>query len=293
MLTGAPTCNRANSISTASVSNQTLQVSFISLLTTMLHWQPPRGLPLYTAIPTWLLNWLNDNHGLSRCINGRNLSGVPLDQWPLGGVSALLRADTEDLLQVDCDYNDVFVARSTIEGAGRGVFAARDFAIGDRILPMTGQIVYDDLTAALTSADPSLAIRRYAAASRVHCFSSTPLYWARFSVQLETRFPFWGSRSGPRFYDAAGASRPIWIVPARFCAAGVVNDPRHVRSDGSVSSAESVGRAVNTVFDTVHPLIDDTSLLVGPGPVYLRVTKPIMEGEEFFVDYGSEYAFWW
>lgn len=293
MLTYAPTSSRTIPTTAPFLSNQPLALAFLSLPTTMLHWKPPRGLPLYTAFPTALLNWLNDNHGLSQSVNGRNLSRVPLHAWPLGGISALLRAGTEDLLQVDCDANDIFVAPSTIEGAGRGVFAARDFAVGEHILPLTGQIVYDDLTPALTSADPSLAVRRYAAASRVHCFSSTPHYWARFSVQVETHAPFWGRRVGPRFYNAAGASRPIWIVPARFCAAGIVNDPRHVNPDGSISSADSVGRVVNTVFDTVHRVIDHPSLMVGPGTVDLRVTKPILEGEELFVDYGSEYIFWW
>lgn len=82
-------------------------------------------------------------------------------------------------------------------------------------------------------------------------------------------------------------------MPARLCAAGIVNDPRHVRADGSIASAESVGRTVNAEFITVHPLIDDPSLMVGPGTVSLRVTRPIMAGEELFVDYGAECMFWW
>lgn len=84
-----------------------------------------------------------------------------LHAWPLGGIYALLRADTGNLLSVDCDSNDVFVAPSTVEGASREVFAARDFAPGERILPLFGQMGYD-LTPALTSPDPSLAVRRYA-----------------------------------------------------------------------------------------------------------------------------------
>eukprot|EP00170_Pyropia_yezoensis_P007721 contig_31769_g7745 len=159
----------------------------------MLHWRPLPGLPLYTAITTPLLRYLDDNHGLSWSVNGRNLSGVPLDAWPLGGISALLRADTEDLLRVDCRANGVIVAPSTIEGAGRGVFAGRDFAVSESILPITGQIVYDDLTPALKSADPSLGDRRYARRSRVHRFANTLRYWSRYSVQVETHPPFGAS----------------------------------------------------------------------------------------------------
>lgn len=111
-------------------------------------------------------------------------------------------------------------------------------------------------------------------------------------MNVETHAPFWGWRSGPHFHDAAGTSRPIWIVPARLCVAGFVIDPRHVRPDGSIASTESVARSLNTVFGTVKRFIEKPRLMVGPGPVDLGETKPIMYGEELFIYYGSEYKFW-
>lgn len=71
--------------------------------------------------------------------------------------------------------------------------------------------------------------------------------------------------------------RPVWVVPASFCADGKVNDPGRHR-DANVRF-EQRPRVIRTVKD-----------LVKPSCGVLRVTRRIEVGEEVMVSYGPRHT---
>lgn len=84
-----------------------------------------------------------------------------MDQWPDAAKEVIaFQVNHLVLLALDAAESDTYMRRSLIAGAGRGVFAARDFVAGEYILPFFGQVIYHDLGTAVYQSDPDVTVRR-------------------------------------------------------------------------------------------------------------------------------------
>lgn len=80
-----------------------------------------------------------------------------MDQWPDAAKEVIAFQDNHlVLLALDAAESDTDVRRSSIAGARRGVFAARDFVAGEYILPFYGQVIITTSTLRCTSRIPML-----------------------------------------------------------------------------------------------------------------------------------------
>lgn len=73
------------------------------------------------------------------------------------------------------------------------------------------------------------------------------------------------------------SARSVWIVPATFCAAGYVKDPRPHRT-------------ANVKFEQLFDPVYSSAQLLAPGVVRMVVLRDVLVGEELFVDYGDFYS---
>lgn len=247
-------------------------------------WAPPGKAPAYTCLSPAVMSHLEGRWGLSA-----ELRGVPVHKWYHEEQLALIAAQSAtDLLLMDGAGSSVAVLPSDIHGLG--VFATRPMRAGQAILPFFGQLVYDDLQHAADSSRDRLTERTYGVGHLPPQLRCTPHTWLKNSLQLRVHERFWrrvgdplpdaivpGSMATKACFTAAPPStRPVWVVPAPFCAAGYVNDPR------------GHGTA-NARFHQAHDPVKTPLQLLDPGVAFLRLTEDVELGEEILVEYGPTY----
>lgn len=268
-------------------------------------WTHPPALPSHTCVSHNVMNAL-------LLMNGRRVAGVverlrdlPLFEWPLTAVNFLDQADDDVLLAADAAGNDVRVGISTVPGAGRGVFALRDFQAGETLLPFWGPLVYEDLSAAALSGDPELQNTLYGSGIS----STTSLRWLKTAADVHTSRSFWTQTAWRpshfavineyvntkhcRPYCACMAHHtcPAFVVPADTCAAGMVNDRRlNTNSDSGDTPAAAAKRQSNAILAHRKYPVCSSKDVTRADAVHLLLTLPIRMGEEFFLDYGREHA---
>lgn len=246
------------------------------------------------------------NHVLSAlfavpALDGIDLSAMPLCAWPASHFNTLKAADKAKLLEAEAKGSHVRVGPSTIPGGGRGVFATRAFKAGDRLMPFTGQIVYQSLEAEASSSSLELQNSRYGTEK----FSSTARNWAKTAVEVKVRGSAWGhaartecvlkstrSKATKKCGKNCLCTRSVWVVPAPFCVAGVVNDYRRARGANGTGKPLQTRRRPNAeLVQRCEPAVD-CSDLTQAGFIHVLVTADIKEGEEVLLDYGDVYAYY-
>lgn len=259
-------------------------------------WEPPPRMPAYTRLSTAVVNELSGVAGMAAASSGCNLYERAVHRWPRRAIDVLLReqhviGETGQgrLLEADAEANGTVVQRSNVAGAGLGVFATRAFSVGDTLLPFFGQLVYHDLQVPARSTRPRTSERLYGPDLLPPALATTARNWMFTGLQLRAHSSLWQSSSGylegamvPTFVGSElGLSseaypRPVWVVPADFCAAGRVNDPRpHL-----LANAKYVQR-----FDPVV----SCEQLTKADCAFLVVTRDIKPGEEILAKYGRRY----
>lgn len=259
-------------------------------------WTPPPRLPAYTRLSTAVVDELAGVAGMAVASDGYDLYARAVHRWPRRAIDILLReqqviGETGQgrLLEADAEANGVVVQQSTVPGAGLGVFATRAFSAGDELLPFFGQLVYHDLQVPARSTRPRTSERLYGLDKLPPPLATTARNWMFTGLQLRAHSSLWQSSSSylqgamvPTFVGSEmGLSsdaypRPVWIVPADFCAAGRVNDPRpHL-----LANAKYVQR-----FDPV--IYCDQ--LIKANCATIVVTRDITAGEEILAHYGRRY----
>lgn len=239
-------------------------------------WEPLEERPAYTRVPRYLTAALAGLPGMAQARGLCDLARQPVDFWPAAAADILAYGvDHRALLAVDAAASDTYVRRSSIAGAGRGLFAARDFLEGELILPFYGQVVYHDLDAAAYEADRTEEDKRYGDNALPSSLCATAQYWGKRSLQV---------RTGARFWDAgpglpAAADLLVSVVPPLFCAAGWANSPQ-------------TGHLPNAEFHQRAEPVESHAELVQSNNLLLRVTRFIQENEEIEVCYGEEYDHW-
>lgn len=254
----------------------------------MVGWASPAGMPAYTCLTPAVVNLLQATPLMRETTRRRDLVGVPVGAWDDSEIHVLGEAVfSSALLAADASASGTEVLQSTIHG--RGVFATRDMRPGERILPFTGQLVYDDLEACALSARWSGIT--YVSPRIPRHMRCTAKSWLSRAIELDMDADLWDApadvvcptrvpeaictKACVRTYE--GPTRSVWIAPAEFCAAGFVNDYRP-------------GREVNAQFEQAHdPLMTAEQLLV-PGAAHILVLTDVKAGEEIVVDYGSSYC---
>lgn len=257
---------------------------------------PPAGMPGYTGLSDAVSSsLLSDPEVRAACI-GMDLTAVPLDLCPTLVRSKLLCTTNATLLEIDAAASGTLVADSSVDGGGKGVFATRDFEVGQTILPFTGQIVYHNLQHAAWSKDPYLAHRVYGGCPHMAPFAATAYRWGRTSVDVGVTSGFWTTR--PTWAAFSGATKmcarswpstwPVWIVPSPWCAAGMVNDPRYTTDRPEKGKPR---RAANTRYVQQWEMMQTPAQLVRCNAVRLEVIKPIKAEQELFASYGKHFRF--
>lgn len=258
---------------------------------------PPRGMPTYTCV---------SHHVLSKLFpvsitDDVDLLTLPVDQWPASSFQRLSEADPAALLRADARGSGVRVGPSTLPGGGRGVFAARDFKVGERFMPFFGQIVFESLEAAVSSQDALHRSSRYGTAA----FSTTASNWAKTAVEVQVHGSFWESAVATRCTHMRSTKvtsrkrttrcrcrRSVWVVPSHCCVAGVVNDYRTVHEADADGTPSTIPRAANTVLVQQWDPISTAAELTKAGAIHLLVTADIKKGEEVCLDYGEDYGYY-
>lgn len=282
-------------------------------------WSHPDGARQHTCLSQGVLQELLDNHGLRAACPEYDLHDVPLDKWPESGQRVWDKANVVDLLSADARACGVRVSESAVYGGARGVFAERSFEAGEHVLPFFGSIVYDDLIEAASSKDAEQQAKVYG----VGRFSTSALQWGKYAVELRMSCRFWDedgvalprtvpafmtreqtamigkrrskrrrskrSRSRPPPPPTPPCVRPTWIVPADCCAAGIVNDHRHVNEEGAGEVRQSDDREPNVEMVQLWDPALTSSHLTLPNAVVLVATSDIEAGSELYFDYGEEY----
>lgn len=254
-------------------------------------------MPTFTCLSPSVMAALADFPGM----DDMDLSAVPPDFWPTTAQNSLSQVDPAMLLAADAMGNDVRVSPSTVAGGNRGVFALRRFEVGEHILPFFGQVVHHDLDFAASSPVEEVRNRIYGSGA----FWTSAVRWGRTSVELPTSYDFWRPRTSglappassyavatKRCLSYCPCFRSVWLVPAHFCAAGVVNDYRHVQDKRCSKRVGPVPmRQANTELVQKWDPVTTASELTQAGSVLLVVTRVIHEGQEMFADYGPEYGY--
>lgn len=257
----------------------------------------PRGMPSYTCVSHHVLSKL-----FPVSVTGDvDLVTLPVDHWPAKSFQRLAGADTAALLRADARGSGVRVGPSTIPGGGRGVFATRDFKVGERFLPFFGQIVYESLEAAVSSQDALVRSSRYGTAA----FSTTALNWAKTAVEVQVHGRFWEGAAASRCSHMRSTKvtsrkratrcycrRSVWVVPCDCCAAGVVNDYRAVHEVDTDGISSGIARTANAVLVQQWDPISTAAELTKAGAIHLLVTADIRKGGEVCLDYGEDYGYY-
>ena len=200
-----------------------------------------------------------------------NLRNVPPSNWSRLWRQRLESADTQSLLSVECNANSVAVQPSRIRnpGAGMGLFATKNFGYNQVVGYYYGSLVYSEL-------------------------SNEPQRFRTYSdgVMGVTAHDFekWSIKLDGTVQDKSGNNRSVWIVPAPWCAARFINDARYRNNDTEKNLPDKLKRKVNLKF--IVQWDDDTPRSVAAyNVVELKTTQNIRKGEEFYIDYGSNYDF--
>lgn len=268
-----------------------LSFSMPTMANVLTEWGPPSVMPAYSCLPEPVLDRLCHHPAMAAGCRGCGLLARPVCSWSDVELAALLEEErTGSLLAADAAASGTYVAPSTVHGLG--VFAARAISAGEHILPFYGQLVYEDLEATTPPGGAADQASRYGPSRLPRALCCTTSTWQRNALELEVHQDFWADaerRPWPThvatyvatkqcFYRSRmTSSDPVWVVPAPFCAAGLVNDPRR--------HGESNAKFLQ------QPLpVHTKEQLVLPWTAHLEVTQDIAVGEEILVGYGDVYA---
>lgn len=166
-----------------------LSLFVATMATVVTDWGPPDIVPAYSCLPEPVLDRLYHHPAMAAGGRGRGLLGKPVCSWGEAEIAALSEeAKTGSLLAADAAASGTYVAPSSVHGLG--VFAARNIAEGEHILPFCGQLVYDDLEAATLPsgiADDSTVYGRSRLPRGLCC---TPGTWKRNALEVEVHRSF-------------------------------------------------------------------------------------------------------
>lgn len=229
--------------------------------------QAPPEYPPFQSLPDYILEFLRGFHGEPRFVQA--VQGMPLHKWPRNLESLYHTTDQVSLLAHEMSVRKVYRAPSLIKHpkAGFGLFAGRAFTKGEIIGFYYGTLIY---------ADMDLPSHRH----RI-------IGYGVLQVNRE-RFNHFGLDLIDEGGDPEGV-RKMWIVPGVGCAMAYINDPRYLDDEQLPPLKDR--RTANVEFvqniRTLRPRDVSTHKAM-----VAKATTDISAGEEFYINYGSEYSAW-
>ena len=235
-------------------------------------WEAPKGLPPVSIIPPYLMGFAS--HAMRNRRLATTLRQVPFIKWPVPVQASFHTLHMETLLSVEAQARGVYVAKSRIRHprAGDGLFAGRQFGKGDVIGFYYGTIVYENI-----GDTPS---RGYGHG----CFRTNGELFAKYSMEVivSPRCTYDGKDGKPE------RVRQAYIVPLPCCVCSKINDARYVPGDLD-RGEDRMTRKPNVVFRQQPDPVERCKDLDSYDLIRVVATRHIVEEEEFYVDYGTNY----
>jgi len=226
----------------------------------------PNGFPAMQRLPNYLLTFLSNYHQEYKLVG--TLRTVPPTLWPGNMQSLFYGVDPQMLLAHECSKMGVQVRPSEIksEHAGLGLFAARPFGAEEIVGYYYGSLLYLDL---------------------LHSRNRRKVVGKGFMKVNESIFAKWALEiTDPGGMMVNNKKMSVWIVPGPMCAVRYINDPRYLPSDRTPKSKRS--RAPNVEF-----FREDNTFSANQVALHtvqcVKTLRNIAVGEEFYLDYGSDY----
>lgn len=270
-------------------------------------WHTPRGLVPVQNFPPYIVHYLCHYHNEYDLMHRAHIS---MNKWTLKWIQRMNSADPKALLAYEASQLMLMVRKSTIKhpGAGNGVFSINARQAGECVAYYYGAIVYGDIG----GTNPLL--KRYGTGI-LSCSSDD--------------YNKWANNLGFEFTDSFNNRYDGYVVPAPFCIARYINDPRYRNGDKEKTSVDpdthmldetkqSKGtkgtkqNAKNTAAQTknsqdnhedvparrranVRFQLDSSASSNRSFEKYstlkIMTIQDISPGEELFVDYGRNYSF--
>lgn len=268
---------------------------------TSMLWKQPPNFPTHTCVSNSVMNALLGMDGMRAASGYKNLYDTPVYEWPAAAVTFFDHAVDFFLLEADAEGDNVQVGSSTVPGGGRGVFARRLFEAGEKILPLWGTLVYEDLSVTALSKDAAEKHRVYGSG----VLSTSATRWLQTSAEVKSSQRFWSKRHWHPGHTSVASidvatkhcqyhcscvkdeEYIVWLVPSTRCAAGMVNDGRLNKTPGcGDTEAEAAKRMPNVKLGQRKFPVDSTYDITRANVVHLVVTKTITVGEELYLHYG-------
>jgi hypothetical protein len=237
-------------------------------------WPVPTGFHAVQQLPAHL------HHFLSGLYNDRSLYSrlrkVPYLNWSPMWRARLETVGVDLLLAHELTYLSLEVRKSTIPGAGKGLFTSADINAGTTIGSYYDTLLYDTKTAGAPSTEWGSRYGEGIFQVDMKNFST----WA-----METKYKAKEKGSG----GARSTEYRVYVFPAPFCAMRFINDarrtPQEVQDNVQVSRVNNVeyrdsGKQNALASFSNHELI------------HLVATKNIKARSELFADYGRNYCRW-
>ena len=226
--------------------------------------KPTSGLPVATRLPPHLVSFLTSMWGIPD--QYKQLGDLPVHKWPQSLLGMLSTIDNNLLLSIDAMAHNVYVAPSTIPGAGDGLFARGQIDPGDIVGFYFGSLVYRDLYK-----------------SKGKTFGTGP---TAFTVERFRSYALQIKDSNVSCLLPSTAGSPIFVVPFEYCVASKINDPNFV---DPAEGTERPSRAANVSFSSpVQELLDENTVS-NYQVVCVTANVPISAGSELFIEYGNDY----
>lgn len=254
-----------------------IQTTLRSALSCDPDWEALEGLPQYQRLPDHIIGYLGSATQDRSFFVPTYL--ILFHDWPSLHRIALEQADLDILLALDSGVYRVMVSKSTISHlkAGRGVFGGRTIQAREVICPLYGKLVYHDL-------HKRQAVRKTYGAG---VLGVSVRRFIDFAVRISVPTP------GPHFPlipNNVNGSPSIWIVPAPFCVASFIKDPRYAQGDeefGPNQPSTNQQRTPNCAISISAKHINDPSNLLPTHILNVVATQHISPGQELFMTYDN------
>lgn len=243
------------------------------------NWAAPPKLPQYQALPhhmsRYFANLWKDRTALSQ------IHGTIVGNWPPHLFGRLQRSIVDGALAAEAVALDLLVAPTTIQSdnVGLGVFAACLFEKDTIICPYYGTLVYHNL---LRNKGKILQNRMYGNEGIMGVSINRFRHYAMQVPVSET------SQDFSMVKDTIDDSKAICVVPAPFCVASFINDPKYVRGDreleARISDTLQNPRQANVAFARER-MVRSAKQLHDPFTLCVVALRTIQPGEELFADY--------
>ena len=229
----------------------------------------PGGFPSIQRLPPYILDFVANFHNAFDLIDS-NLATVPPSAWPMHFQSMFYAMDVEVMLALECSHHGVQRRPSLIkhDSAGWGLFAARDFDVGERVGFYYGTLVYVDMgTASYKNKSVGKGFMR---------------------VDQKTFSTLALDITGGEGVDVDGKNTKMFIVPGPHCATRFINDPRVLSGENRDTTQPT--RVANCKFDQKSDILSASSVS-HYGLLDVRTTKKVRKGAEFYIPYGNTFSF--